>query len=239
MKIALFSDIHANLPAFEAMLKDMDNRKPDAVFCLGDLVGYNIWPNEIIAEIRKRGIATLTGNHDLKVQGLDDANLDTSGLKYAYHIVHPKHIEYLGTLPAHIRLDYQNLNILMVHGSPRKVDEYVLENMDEALVLEMMQQAGADVLCGGHSHKPYQRIISCEDGRHRHVINAGSVGKPKDGDARGCYVMLTLGNRSHRSQKDSILVEFIRFDYDIEAAATAIEDSPLPNELADMLRRAY
>lgn len=68
MKIALFSDIHANLPAFEAMLKDMDSQKPDAVYCLGDLVGYNIWPNEVIAEIRRRGIATLKGNHDEKVE---------------------------------------------------------------------------------------------------------------------------------------------------------------------------
>lgn len=66
MRIALFSDIHANLPAFEAFLADLDNRKVDAVYCLGDMIGYNIWPNEIIAEIRKRGIATLAGNHDQK-----------------------------------------------------------------------------------------------------------------------------------------------------------------------------
>lgn len=64
MKVALFSDIHANLPAFEAFLADMDSRNPDAVYCLGDLIGYNIWPNEIISEIRRRRIATLAGNHD-------------------------------------------------------------------------------------------------------------------------------------------------------------------------------
>lgn len=70
MQIALFSDIHANLPAFEAFLADVETRKPDAIYCLGDLVGYNVWPNEIIYEIRKRGIATLARNHDLKVKGL-------------------------------------------------------------------------------------------------------------------------------------------------------------------------
>ncbi len=67
MKIALLSDIHGNLPAFEAFLADLDSRQPDAVYCLGDLIGYHVWPNEIIAEIRKRGIATLVGNHDLKL----------------------------------------------------------------------------------------------------------------------------------------------------------------------------
>ncbi|GAB3026387.1 hypothetical protein GCM10027051_33940 [Niabella terrae] len=67
MRLAFFSDVHANLPAFEAMLGDMDQQQPDAVYCLGDLVGYHIWPNEVIAEVRKRKIATIAGNHDLKV----------------------------------------------------------------------------------------------------------------------------------------------------------------------------
>lgn len=70
MKIAFFSDIHANLHAFEAMLKDLDNQKPDAAYCLGDLVGYHIYPNEVIEEIRRRGIATLKGNHDEKVESI-------------------------------------------------------------------------------------------------------------------------------------------------------------------------
>ena len=238
MKIALFSDIHANLPAFEAMLQDMDSRHPDAVYCLGDLIGYNIWPNEVIAEIRKRGIATLMGNHDLKVKGLKANITEASGKNYAYHLVDAVHLDYLGTLPSHIRLEYPDLNILMVHGSPTKVDEYVLEDMDQNLVLNMMQQAGADVLIGGHSHKPYHRVIADED-QYRHVINIGSVGKPKDGNPKGCYVLLTLNQNSSRMDKNSIEVEFIRFEYDIEKAASAILNSPLPHELADMLRKAY
>ncbi|MEO6521266.1 MAG: metallophosphoesterase family protein [Mucilaginibacter sp.] len=238
MKIALFSDIHANLPAFEAMLKDMDSRHPDAIYCLGDLIGYNIWPNEVIAEIRKRGIATLMGNHDLKVKDLKTSIAETSGKNYAYHLVDTAHLDYLATLPSHIRLEYPDLNILMVHGSPAKVDEYVLEDMDQTLVLNLMLQAGADVLIGGHSHKPYHRIIA--DGDHyRHVINTGSVGKPKDGNPKGCYVLLTLNAGSSRMDKDSIEVEFIRFEYDIEKAANAILNSPLPHELADMLVQAY
>lgn len=214
MKIALFSDIHANLPAFEAFLADLDSRKPDAVYCLGDMIGYNIWPNEIIAEIRRRGIATLAGNHDQKTKG------------YAYELVSAENRAYLNTLPAHIKLEYPNLNIILAHGSTRSINEYVLEDTDESYVLEMMTEAKADVLCVGHSHLPYHRIIG-----DRHVINIGSVGKPKDGDPRGCYVLLTL--------EDNIQIEFIRFAYDIEKAAEAIVKSELPDELAERLRKAY
>src|SRR5215216_3236664 len=72
MKIALFSDIHANLPALEACLNDMAQRKPDVIYCLGDMVGYNIWPNEVINEIRKRGIATIAGNYDFGIGRTSD-----------------------------------------------------------------------------------------------------------------------------------------------------------------------
>lgn len=220
MRIVLFSDIHANLPAFEAFLADLDNRKPDAVYCLGDMIGYNIWPNEIIAEIRRRGIATLAGNHDLKTKG------------YAYELVSTDNRAYLNTLPAHIKLEYQfnndHLNIVLAHGSTRSINEYVLEDAAENYVLEMMAEAKADVFCIGHSHLPYHRVIG-----NKQVINIGSVGKPKDGDPRGCYVLLNIG------EDGQIVPEFIRFDYDVEKAAIAVEKSELPNELADRLRKAY
>ena len=230
MLIALFSDIHANLSAFEAMLADLNNRKPDAVYCLGDLIGYNIWPNEIIAAIRKHGIATLAGNHDLKTKG------------YAYELVSTANRAYLNTLPACIKLEYQlnndHLNIVLAHGSTRKIDEYVLADMDEAYVLEMMDEAKADVLCLGHSHKPYHRVIQTDKG-YKYVINIGSVGKPKDNNPMGCYVLLTINETASPNDRDSIKVDFIRVAYDIEKAAKAVEESPLPNELADMLRKGY
>ncbi|PTQ92962.1 putative phosphoesterase [Mucilaginibacter yixingensis] len=218
MRIALFSDVHANLPALEAFLADLDKCKPDAVYCLGDLIGYNIWPNEVIAEIRKRGIATLMGNHDQKTKG------------YAYELVTADNRSYLNTLPAHIRLEFlrddYSFHILMAHGSPRSINEYMLENLGEDYVTEMMNEVKANVLCVGHSHLPYYRTIG-----DKHIINVGSVGKPKDNDPRGGYVVLTIGN--------DIKVEFIRFAYNVEKAARAIEVSLLPNELADRLRMAF
>ncbi len=234
MKIALFSDIHANLPAFDAFLKDLDKRKADAFYCLGDLVGYNVWPNEIINEIRKRGIATLAGNHDLKVKALPQIKKDAlpeTGIDYAYHIIEPENRAYLLSLPAHIKLEFKlngkEFNILMVHGSPRSVDEYVLKDTDSAYVEELMNESGANILCVGHSHKPYHRII-----QDKQVINIGSVGKPKDGNPQGCYVMLSLDD----SAVDPLRVEFIRFDYDIEKAAKGIEESPLPDEFSERLK---
>lgn len=255
MKIALFSDIHANLPALEAFFKDVETRNIDAMYCLGDLVGYNIWPNEVIDEIRKRGIPTIAGNYDWGIgRSSDDCGcayktdeekaMGNVSISYTNEVVKEPQRNYLRTLPAHIRLEYQlneeKFNLLFVHGSPRKVNEYLFEDRDEKSMIRIMEQAGAHIMCFGHTHQPYHRILNsgaAGSNHFRHAINIGSVGKPKDKDPRGGYVILTIHPDSTLENKDSIQVEFIRFDYDIEKAAKAVEDSPLPNEYADMLRR--
>ena len=256
MKIALFSDIHANLPALEACLSDIDNQKADAVYCLGDLVGYNIWPNEVINTIRKRGIPAIAGNYDFGIgRSSDDCGCayKTDGEKemgkvsisFTNEITGEEERKYLRSLPAHIRVEFQlnddKLNLLLVHGSPRRINEYLFEDRDEKSLLRIINDAGADIMCFGHTHKPYHRILeqAGEAIRFRHAINLGSVGKPKDSDIRGCYVLLHINEASSINIKDSIKVEFVRFSYDIELAAKAIEDSPLPNQYADMLRKAY
>ena len=244
MKIALFSDIHANFLSFEAMLRDMDSQKPDAVYCLGDLVGYHIWPNEVIVEIRRRGISTIKGNHEEKLENLITTtdSLSEPGKEYAYHLIDESHREYLRTLPAQIKLEYklnaEKLNLVFAHGSTRQIDEYVLVDTDESYVLGMLEEAGADLLFVGHSHKPYHRILQTAAGAYKHVVNLGSVGKPKDGDPRGCYVILTINHNSSILDKESIQVDFRRVEYDVEASAVALENSLLPDELADALRAA-
>lgn len=252
MKIALFSDIHANLPALEAFFKDVDSRQPDAVYCLGDLVGYNIWPNEVIREIRKRGIPTITGNYDFGIgRGIDDCGCayktDTEkangavSISYTNKIVQEEERRYLRTLPAHIKLEFRlnndKLNLLLVHGSPRKINEYLFEDREEKSLLRIMQDADADVMCFGHTHKPYHRKLADESGHYRHAVNIGSVGKPKDGDPRGGYVLLHINENSSILDKDTVQVEFVRFTYDVEKAAKAVEDSPLPDAYAESLRK--
>src|SRR5688500_2341306 len=255
MTIALFSDIHANLPALEGFFQDVDSKKPDAIYCLGDLVGYNIWPNEVINEIRKRGIPTIAGNYD---QGIGlmveecgcayktdtEKDMGKISISYTNSMVKPEERKYLRTLPAHIRVEFQlnndKLNLLLVHGSPRKINEYLFEDRDEKSMIRIMQDADADIMCFGHTHKPYHRILNSgtdNEPHCRHAINIGSVGKPKDGNPQGGYVILTINENGSILQKDSIQVEFIRFNYDVEKAAKAVEDSKLPNAYAESLRK--
>ncbi len=253
MRIALFSDIHANLPALEAFFRDVDVRKVDQLYCLGDLVGYNIWPNEVIDVVRKRNIPTIAGNYDFGIgrtsddcgcaykTDLEKANGAIS-ISYTNQIVKQEERDYLRTLPAHIKLEFQlnqdKLNLLLVHGSPRRINEYLFEDRDEKSLHRIMEQADANVMCFGHTHKPYHRVLNDagEKDHFRHAINIGSVGKPKDGNPQGGYVILTLNDHSTVLNADSVKSELIRFDYDIEKAARAIEESPLPNDYADSLR---
>jgi predicted phosphodiesterase len=167
-------------------------------------------------------------------------------ISYTNSIIGPEERNYLRTLPAHIKLEFQlnndKFNLLLVHGSPRKINEYLFEDREEKSLLRIMEQAEADIMCFGHTHKPYHRILPAEPGdnvHYRHAINIGSVGKPKDGNPKGCYVMLTINAGNSIPNKDAIQVEFTRFEYDVEKAAKAVEDSPLPNEYADMLRKGY
>ncbi len=257
MRIALFSDIHANLPALEACMASIEKQAPDAIYCLGDLVGYNIWPNEVIREIKRRGIPTIAGNYDQGI-GLssDDCGcayktepekeMGKISISFTNSIVKADERKYLRTLPAHIRIEFQlnndKLNLLLVHGSPRRINEYLFEDRDEKSLLRIMEGAEADIMCFGHTHKPYHRILpteTTENIHYRHAINIGSVGKPKDNNPKGCYVILSINAESSIAYKDAVQVEFIRYDYDVEKAAKAVEDSPLPNEYADMLRKGY
>lgn len=254
MKIILFSDIHANLPALESFFEHIDAIDYDSLYCLGDLVGYNIWPNEVVQEIRKRKIPTIAGNYDFGIgrksddcgcaykTDLEKANGSVS-ISYTNSIMRMEEREYLRTLPAHIKVEFQlneeKLNLLLVHGSPRKINEYLFEDREEKSMLRIMEQADADIMCFGHTHKPYHRILNSisEGNDHfRHAINIGSVGKPKDGNPMGGYVQLTINPASTLFDKESIQVDFIRFHYDIEKAAKAVESSPLPNDYAQSLR---
>src|SRR4051812_32318043 len=154
MRIALFSDIHANLPALEACFKSIEQQKPDAIYCLGDLVGYNIWPNEVITMIRGRGIATIAGNYDFGIGRRSDdcgcayktneeKEMGKVSIAFTNKIVNDEERTYLRALPAHIRVGFQlnddNLNLLLVHGSPRKINEYLFEDREEKSMLRIME----------------------------------------------------------------------------------------------------
>lgn len=251
MRLAFISDIHANLPALEAVLTDLDRHRPDAVYCLGDLVSYAPWPNEVIALVRDRRIPTIMGNHDDELSRLapgqhlptpDSSSASWVGaqsLAFTHITLGSDERAYLAGLPRHLRLEFALptgwSNVLLVHGSPTSLTEYVLEDRPESELQTMLDKANADILLCGHSHLPYQRRLMTHTTNplpHRYVINTGSVGKPKDGDPRASYVLLDWRRDGPHSQ-------LIRVAYDVEKTAKAIEQGPLPDELARRLRRAY
>jgi putative phosphoesterase len=254
MKIALFSDIHANLPALEAVLADIDEQKPDFIYCLGDLVGYNIWPNEVAALIRDRRIPVIAGNYDEGI-GLNSDDCGCAyktdeekangavSISFTNETVNEKIRAYLRNLPRHMSLKFENnqesIHLLMVHGSPRRINEYLFEDRPEKSLMRILEGAQTDIMLFGHTHVPFHRVLSYEhDGQtaFRHAINTGSVGKPKDGDPRACYVMITINENLSNFQKESVIVEFRRVDYDVEKAAGAVENSSLPDKYAESLR---
>lgn len=251
MKIALFSDIHANIDALRPVLEDIYDKKPDAIYCLGDLVGYAPYPNEVIGVIREKGIPVIAGNYDQGV-GLnsDDCGCaykteeeearGVESIRFTNSIITNENRSYLRSLPAHMRLEFgvngNPWNLLMVHGSPRKINEYLFADRPDKSLLRMMKKADTHIMAFGHTHKPYHKTIEDEDGSIRHAINIGSVGKPKDGDPRACYTLLEWDGDLKLNDSDDLKVDFIRVKYDVEKAAKAVEESPLPNPFADMLR---
>jgi predicted phosphodiesterase len=235
-KITVFGDIHANLPALESVWQDMEQRGLPNRFCLGDLVGYGTFPNEVVAFIRGQEIPTLMGNYDQGVgHSSDDCGcayrdaaskaLGERSIAWSNAETSPENKEFLRSLPFSLPLRLGQKRVLLVHGSPRKVNEYLYADRPDSSFERVLDAAEADILVCGHTHLPYHKVLPSG----RHVINAGSVGKPKDHDPRAGYIVL-------EAHGEDIDVQFIRVAYDIERAAQAIESSAMPDEYAAMLR---
>jgi predicted phosphodiesterase len=245
VKYALISDIHSNLPALETVLEDIDSQEEgvDAIYHLGDLVGYAPWPNEVLALIRERGIPGIAGNYDSTTatdyphcgcKAESPRGEELSHLSYEWTRAHvsPETKRFLGTLP--FRMDLRargghksRPTLTLVHGTPTLNTLYWTEDRSDSFCNKMAQAAGAkegDLIAFGHTHKPWHRLVEGVS-----FLNTGSVGKPKDGDWRAGYVLVETG-------EEIGAVEFVRVEYDLERAVDAIHRSELPDEFADQLK---
>jgi putative phosphoesterase len=233
-RVAVIADIHANLPALQAALARIDELDIDAIYCGGDLVGYGPHPNEVCALIEDLGIPTIYGNYDYAIA----RNLEDCGC--AYRDAHDREIgqlsvdwtlantnerakRFMHDLPFDLRFELGAKRIRLVHGSPRKVNEYLFYDKPPQTFERIARLAESDVLVFGHTHKPW-----VEERSGVLFVNCGSVGKPKDGDARASFAVLT-------ATESGLDVAIERVEYDAEVVAREMRAVGLPDELAEKL----
>jgi putative phosphoesterase len=233
-RAAVITDIHANLPALQAALARIDELGIEMIYCGGDLVGYGPDPNEVCALIAERAIPTIYGNYDYAIaRDLEDCGcayitphdreLGQRSVEWTLAHSDARSKAFMRELPFDLHFTVGATAVHLVHGSPRKVNEYLFEDKPARLYERLAAAEDADALVFGHTHRPWVR----EDGGVL-FVNCGSVGKPKDGDPRGAFAVLDT-----RSGKLRVTIE--RVAYDADAVATEVREAGLPGEYADKL----
>lgn len=259
MKIAVLSCIHGNLEALETVLNDVEAQGCDRIICLGDLVGYGPYPNEVVDRIRSLEIPTVQGCWDEDiVEGLNACECSYPSLlaekrglrahEWTNQVVRDDVREYLAQLPLSLREG----NLCFVHGSPNSQHEYLMPELDSFIALERVLSTDADVLFCGHTHIPYVR--SLDDGNismsvkqiHpdnpqttpvqqsfstsiKRIVNAGSVGEPRHGRPNATYVI-------YDTQSEAVGLRELPYDY--QKTCAAILEQGLPKIFAGDFPRA-
>jgi putative phosphoesterase len=233
-RVAVFTDVHANLPALEATLEAIDSLGVDATYCGGDLVGYGPHPNEVCRLIEDDGIPTIYGNYDYAI-GRDledcgcayrdqrDRELGQQSIEWTLAHTDARSKRFMRGLPFDLRFELGGQRVRLVHGSPRKVNEYLFEDKPARTFERIAAGADCDVLVFGHTHQPWVR----EYGGVL-FVNCGSVGKPKDRDPRAAFAVLSVDEAQVRAAIE-------RAPYDADAVARELAEVGLPAEYAEKL----
>lgn len=243
MRIAVLSDIHANLEAFTSVLADMDSlaSPPEEVISLGDVVGYGPDPEACIRLLRERGILSVAGNHELGVARTDCRrwfNLQSrEALNRTCKLVGDETVDFIKTLPMTLRRH----NALFVHGLPPDSALKYLYEVDEGQFGDLFGSFAEPVAFIGHTHEleivawdgtavrrePLREGVRTLDTAMRYLVNIGAVGQPRDGDPRAKYVLWDTHTRG-------LAVRFV--EYDVETTISKFAAAGMPQRYADRLR---
>ena len=233
----MITDIHGNLPALQAALARIEELGTEELYCGGDLVGYGPHPNDVCRLIEERDIPTIYGNYDYAI-GRDledcgcayvtqhDRELGQQSIEWTLEHTDERSKAFMRELPFGLRFELDGKRVLLVHGSPRKVNEYLFEEKPARTFERIAAGADCDVLVFGHTHQPwvheYGGVL---------FVNCGSVGKPKDGDPRGAFAVLEADGGQAKATIE-------RFDYDAETVAREVIEAGLPSEYGEKLLTA-
>jgi putative phosphoesterase len=238
--VALIGDVHANFPALRAVLADAKERGATMILNAGDLVGYGPYPEEVIDMVRSWGVTSITGNYDQSLlarwwvseeNSLERSDLDWDAdskdtiifqlkrevSKWTYDALSAESREYLKHLPERIQTTLHGRRLLLVHGSPSSITEYITSETPKTRLSEIANSSDADIIVSGHTHMPFVKEVD-----QVLFINTGSVGRSEGGDPRACYALISC------EAENKLVVEHIRVSYDIDEMVAKMEEYEFP-----------
>lgn len=227
MKIAVLSDIHGNMEALSAVLADMKAKRIDKVFICGDLAMAGPEPAVAVDFLQNFDATIIQGNTDeMIVKNIIPPNeIMANALKYAQEVLTEEQKDFLESLPFSHSEEIEGLQLLFVHGSPRRNNEDIMPSQSEEKIAEIISNAKEDVIFCGHTHLPCGYQI-----KKQTVVNVGSVGRPFSEVPEACYVTVNINK-----DEAEILHHFV--PYDVETAAQKLRKTGFwgSDALADML----
>lgn len=238
MRFAVIGDIHSNIDALKSVLKDIQAKQVDFIVCTGDLVGYLPFPNEVIECVRAERVLVVQGNHDqaiahaqrIPLEKLEQMTVEEKCAKasacYTNAVITEENRKYLRELPQSLTFKQGELEVIVVHGSPRSINEYLYEG--GSALEEISQESHYDVVICGHTHIPYHQEVS-----GTHYINAGSVGKPKHGNGQSAYVIVEMTNQTVVCERQEVSYDLVKLEKAI------LDNSAISNDLIEMLQKGF
>ena len=222
MKIALISDIHSNLFYLQEVLKRVKKEKVNAIYCLGDLIGYYDKADEVVALLRENNIQSVKGNHEQYLLGISDYNRDNEhiyGIENQKSILSEENMEFLRNLPESLEVSIEGKKFYMTHSLPNNCLQYAysVKDLDKKFI------SNYDYYCFGHTHIP---MVSYQYGTC--IINSGAVGQPRDYTKKPTFALVDL-------LKDSVTI--VKVDVDENEYSKSLLEKGFSEKLIKILQR--